>query len=172
MAAEFPSAVKSFTPIVDGVDYPQATQLNQAYDEITAMAQGALTTASWTPVIGGAGGTSGQTYASQSGRYVRFGNILVATFSVQLSAKGTITGNAQIQGLPVAALSPSGQSISLGFGNLANNFVSVVAEVTASTTTALLTGATAAATSNQTALTTADIANTTLFRGVIVYLVA
>jgi hypothetical protein len=170
--ADFPTSVKSFTPVVDGVDYPQATQINQVYDEVTAMQQHMLTTGSWTPVIGGAGGTSGQTYTSQSGRYVRIGNLLVATFSVQLSAKGTITGNAQIQGLPVAALSPSGQAIFLGFGNLANNFVSVVAEVTASSTAALLTGATAAATSNQTALTTADIANTTLFRGVIVYLVA
>lgn len=37
MAAEYPSGAKSFTPIVDGVDFPQATDVNQAYDEISAI---------------------------------------------------------------------------------------------------------------------------------------
>ena len=37
MSASFPTSVKNFTPVVDGVDYPQATQVNQAYDEITAI---------------------------------------------------------------------------------------------------------------------------------------
>ena len=39
MAASYPSSVKSFTALVDGVDYPQATQVNQAYDEIAALEQ-------------------------------------------------------------------------------------------------------------------------------------
>lgn len=30
----FPTSLKTFTQIADGIDYPQATQLNQAYDEI------------------------------------------------------------------------------------------------------------------------------------------
>lgn len=37
MAASYPTSAKSFAPIVDSVDYPQATQVNQAYDEITAV---------------------------------------------------------------------------------------------------------------------------------------
>lgn len=44
MAAQYPSAVKTFTAIVDGVDYPQATQLNQVYDEVTALQQALLST--------------------------------------------------------------------------------------------------------------------------------
>ena len=39
MAASYPASAKSFTPIVDASDYPQATHLNQAYDEITALEQ-------------------------------------------------------------------------------------------------------------------------------------
>lgn len=44
MAASYPGVgIKSFAPIVDGVDYPQATQVNQAYDEITAIETALLT---------------------------------------------------------------------------------------------------------------------------------
>ena len=37
MAASFPTSIKTFTQLTDGVDYPQATHLNQAYDEIEAI---------------------------------------------------------------------------------------------------------------------------------------
>lgn len=43
MPASYPSAPKSFTPIIDGVDYPQADHQNVAYDEITAIEQALLT---------------------------------------------------------------------------------------------------------------------------------
>jgi hypothetical protein len=35
--ANYPAADPSFTPIVDGVDYPQAADLNVVYDEVTAI---------------------------------------------------------------------------------------------------------------------------------------
>lgn len=44
MAASYPSSAKAFTPVVDGVDYPQATQIDQAYDEITALEQALVST--------------------------------------------------------------------------------------------------------------------------------
>jgi hypothetical protein len=37
MAASYPTAVKSFTPVVDGVDDVLAAQINAVYDEITAL---------------------------------------------------------------------------------------------------------------------------------------
>lgn len=43
MAASYPSSAKSFTPIVDGTDYPQAADVNEAYDEITAIEQALVT---------------------------------------------------------------------------------------------------------------------------------
>ncbi len=57
----------------------------------------------WTPVIGGAGGTSGQTYTTQVGFYVKIGQMVFAGFSVTASVIGTVTGHVQIQGLPFTA---------------------------------------------------------------------
>lgn len=57
----------------------------------------------WTPVLGGDGGESGQTYTTQAGSYTKIGNVCTALFFVTLSVKGTITGNAVIKGLPFAS---------------------------------------------------------------------
>lgn len=126
---------------------------------------------SWTPVIGGDGGTSGQTYSSQVGRYVKVGKQVTAWFNVTLTAKGTITANVIISGLPFTAdnvsnLNPIGSVVWI---NLATNWVSVAAVVITNTTTAALRGANAAAATNNTALATADIANNTQLLGTITY---
>jgi hypothetical protein len=128
----------------------------------------------WTPVIGGSGGTSGQSYTAQVGRYVKNGKLVTAQFTVELLLKGTITTNVEIQGLPFTAENVSGLSsvAALAFRVLATNWVNVVVRVTPNTTTAAVTGAAAAAVSNLTALTTADIDNTTLMSGTIVYFAA
>jgi hypothetical protein len=62
----------------------------------------------WTPVIGGSTGTSGQTYSVQVGYYTKIGKFVSASFYLVLSAKGTITGNAQIQGLPFTSDATAG----------------------------------------------------------------
>lgn len=54
----------------------------------------------WTPVIGGSGGTSGQTYSVQVGTYEKVGKLVHVQGRTLFTAKGTITGDAQIQGLP------------------------------------------------------------------------
>src|SRR3990167_910218 len=54
----------------------------------------------WTPIIGGTGGQSGQAYSSQVGRYTKIGRLVFIAVSAQLSTEGTITGSAQISGLP------------------------------------------------------------------------
>jgi hypothetical protein len=55
----------------------------------------------WTPLIDGSGGTSGQSYTTQSGRYQRVGQVVHCQCVVKLSAKGTITGYARVSGLPL-----------------------------------------------------------------------
>jgi len=127
---------------------------------------------SWTPVIGGSGGTSGQTYGTQAGRYVKIGRLVVCTFTVTLTAKGTITGNAQIQGLPftsdtTASIQPAN---SLNFGAMATNWILINALVAPNVTVATLNGSQAAATNNGTALTTTDIDNASSMTGKIIYL--
>jgi hypothetical protein len=54
----------------------------------------------WTPVLGGSGGTSGQAYSFQNARYTKVGNRVICNLIVKISTVGTITGNLEIQGLP------------------------------------------------------------------------
>lgn len=128
----------------------------------------------WTPVLGGSGGTSGQTYAAngQKGFYVKKGKDVTATFRLELSAKGTITGDVQLQGLPFATdnLTNHYTITLLGFQNLAVNHITVTALIGPNATVATLYGLTAAAASNlTTALATADIADTTVMYGTFMY---
>lgn len=124
----------------------------------------------WTPVIGGSGGTSGQTYSSQIGSYVKWGQMVGVGWNVTLSNKGTITGSVQIQGLPFTASAVG--LVSIGpviWVGLNTNWVTMAVLAIASSTGATLFGANAAASSSNTALATADITNTTQFFGSLVY---
>jgi hypothetical protein len=125
----------------------------------------------WTPVIGGGGGTSGQTYSAQQGSYVKIGQLVVAHFRVILSAKGTITGNVEIQGLPFTALNGVISSFlgDVAWDALGTNWVNINAQVQQNTTVAFVFGANAAGTSSLTALVTADITDTTALRGTAIY---
>ena len=125
----------------------------------------------WTPVIGGVGGTSGQTYANQVGAYIKIGRLVVAPYDVELSAKGTITDQVQISGLPFTVetnatlLNPS----AMIWIALATTWVSIHAAGVSGATTARVYGAASAATGNATSLVTADIGNTTRLSGMLVY---
>jgi hypothetical protein len=126
----------------------------------------------WTPVIGGAGGTSGQSYIQQTGFYVKFGQIVIAGFYVFLGTEGTITGNAQIQGLPFTSLTTAGAPVAVSplmWDGLQTNFVSVVAYVNSAATVAPIVGAAAAAATNNTALTAANIQANTILCGTFCY---
>ena len=125
----------------------------------------------WTPVIGGSGGTSGQTYSVQVGRYVKIGKIVIATAFPVLSAKGTITDSVQIQGLPFTAENTT-NLVSVGvnrWANLATNWVYIDVYVDVNTTIAWVEGATAAAASASTGLTTTDIGDTSRFLVTMIY---
>lgn len=126
----------------------------------------------WTPVLGGSGGTSGQTYTIQVGTYTKIGRKVTAKFYIQLSAKGTITTNCQIQGLPFPSSSTtntfSAGLISL-WQNLNTNWVNLSIYLGITSTAANLIGAAAAAATNNVALVTADITNTTVLIGSITY---
>ncbi len=125
----------------------------------------------WTPVIGGSGGTSGQTYSVASGFYVKVGKLVTAQFNIVLSNKGTITTNVQIQGLPFTIENTAGYAPPLKIGywtNMTSSFVFLGGQGTLNTTTATVQGATAAAT-GLTTLVTGDLSNTTSLIGEITY---
>lgn len=121
----------------------------------------------WTPVIGGTGGVSGQAYSVQDGTYVKIGQFVFARFNVTLSTEGTITTNVQIQGLPFSATSAiTAQPIY--WVSLATTWVHVVG-LLVSGTVMLVRGTTVAAVNCATSLTAADINDTTQFAGFVAY---
>lgn len=125
----------------------------------------------WTPVIGGSGGTSGQTYATQVGRYIKIGKLVLCWFNTVFSNKGTITTNVQIQGLPFTALNVTSL---FGFAHvewysLATSIVFCSAQVQPNTTVATMTATTAAA-AGLGAFDTTFLDNDAQFTGVVMYL--
>ena len=62
----------------------------------------------WTPVLGGSGGQSGQSYSIQLGVYTKIGRIVHCSCYINLSTKGTITATLQLSGLPFTAGSGTG----------------------------------------------------------------
>lgn len=125
----------------------------------------------WTPVIGGSGGTSGQAYSSQVGWYIKIGKLVVAGFSATLSTEGTITGSVEIQGLPFTVQNTTaffGQG-AVEFASLATNWISLIARATPNTTTAVIVGTQAAGANNQTTLSATDINDTSSFAGTVCF---
>jgi len=60
------------------------------------------TTASYTPVLSFVGGTTGITYSTQTGSWIRIGNLVFVQIVIVLTNKGSSTGTASIT-LPVAS---------------------------------------------------------------------
>jgi hypothetical protein len=75
---------------------------------------------SWTPVLGGFGGQSGQSYSAQQGYYQKIGNRVYFTFKVTLTAKGSIGLEAVVAGLPftIAGFAGYGAGYISDFQNL------------------------------------------------------
>lgn len=125
----------------------------------------------WVPVIGGSGGTSGQTYGLQAGFYVKIGKLVYATCQVTLTNKGTITTNLQLQGLPFASENTSNYNSAgtlSNFVNLSTNWVSLSLVLANGVTAATFQGLAAAGT-GQTNLAGTDITNTFTCVATIVY---
>ena len=70
----------------------------------------------WTPVLTFGGGSTGITYTTQAGQYVRVGKFVACTGLITLSSKGSSTGNAVITGLPATIGSTIGFTSSSKIG--------------------------------------------------------
>ena len=78
-------------------------------DGTWAAVSAAQTTGSWTPVIAFGGASVGVTYTIQAGRYVRTGNLVMATGQILLSSNGSSTGSVTITGLPFTSKNTTNQ---------------------------------------------------------------
>jgi hypothetical protein len=125
----------------------------------------------WTPAIGGSGGQSGQAYTIQQGSYIKIGKLVHAQFTITLSTLGTVTGNAEIQGLPFASQNTTNQNASASIGQFTGMTTSIVflgAVNVPNTQTMPLRMLTAAATGIS-VVAQADLSNTTSIIGAISY---
>jgi hypothetical protein len=107
--------------------------------------------------LGGSGGESGQSYTTRQGRYTKIGRQVTITAYVELASggTGTVTGDAQLKGLPFV---PADSVTAQIYWNRTNsvNFVEVYLYAYNSATMSFR-GNTAASTGNATAITAANL---------------
>jgi len=72
----------------------------------------------FTPTLGGDGGETGQSYQvnSREGRYVRINELVTVNIFTQFTAKGTITGNLVMKGLPFISSGGAGAFYAASIG--------------------------------------------------------
>jgi hypothetical protein len=76
----------------------------ELYDQIdaglVAASASEITFGTWSPIIGGDGGESGQTYSDQQGEYIKIGRYVYIRYNVAFTNMGTVTGIVLLKGLP------------------------------------------------------------------------
>lgn len=128
---------------------------------------------SWTPGISFGGGTTGITYGSQFGSYIKFGRSVTLFFDFQLSNKGSSGGAARITGLPFPAITATGYCAfgSITWSGMTTMWVSAWPVSTSGASTLDLYALASAATTVS-GWDATDLANNTNLRGTITYLAA
>lgn len=126
----------------------------------------------WTPSLIGGTGASGQAYTRTNAAYTKIGRQVTCSFEVQLSTLGTVSGVAQIGGLPF----PVGNSrryrggVAIGFfSNMGQSYVTVAGQIIENTSAINLYVATAAAASLSQPNATDAFTNTTAIHGTFTY---
>jgi hypothetical protein len=167
----FPSTigVGGATPSTSGagITFPSAEVASTNANTLDDYEEG-----TWTPSLIGGTGASGQTYTRTNGAYTKIGRQVTCTFEVQLSALGTVSGTAQLGGLPF----PVGNSrryrtgLTTGrFANMGQSYVIVNGQLAENASVINLYIATAAATSLSTPDATDAFTNTTAIEGSFTY---
>lgn len=122
----------------------------------------------WTPAITGSTSTTGQSYSKQKGTYIKIGRSVTIQFEVILTAKGTITGNVMLSGLPftIAPSSPneSYAGIVITEWNMSSAWSWIGGETNANTTRFFVTGSQGAVSTTQFPAAS-DIGNATYLIG-------
>lgn len=89
--------------------------LREMAEELNAILGSSKARTAWTPILHIAGGTTGITYTTQRGSYVRVGQIVHAEFEIQLLNKGALVGNAEIRNLPISNAADRQLSMTVGY---------------------------------------------------------
>jgi hypothetical protein len=121
----------------------------------------------WTPVLGGDGGQSGQSYSMQQGYYQKIGNRVYFTFAVELSNAGSPGLEAVLKGLPftIGGARGLGAAYVSDFANLGLNVVELDLRINENGTQLYFRHATAAAASLTFPISWQLYTNTTFVNG-------
>lgn len=128
-------AVAGTIKVQDSTDATQYLTINHQGINFQNTGAGSSTTAtahllddyeegSWQPTCNFGGGTTGLVMGSSDGHYVKIGNQVTCACRVQITTKGTSTGDLNVEGLPfIAADNLSGTTVEGGgMLNYASNF--------------------------------------------------
>ncbi len=105
-------------PVLSGgaVSFPATQVASAGANDLDDYEEG-----SWTPGVSFGNGTTGLTYTLQSGSYTKIGRAVFLQGHMNLSAKGSSTGQARLTGLPFSAAGSTIGSVNLAyFGNMAS----------------------------------------------------
>jgi hypothetical protein len=92
----------------------------------------------FTPSLTFGGGSTGMTFATQTGQYIRIGDLVIFTLEIRLSAKGSSTGAAIITGLPVASIATYYWSCPIAYYSGMASATGIIGQVNASSTSVQL----------------------------------
>jgi len=81
--------------VSQGVTFPATQSASSDANTLDDYEEG-----SWTPAVAFGGGTTGITYSTQTGQYVKIGRFVYATFNILLTSKGSSSGSVTVTGLP------------------------------------------------------------------------
>ena len=127
----------------------------------------------WTPVLEGNAGQSGQTYSGQTGTYTKIGRQVTCRFKLTLTAEGTFTNTyILLAGLPFA-LASSPATVHMGnlyFTDMGTNFISVGLQGYEGNSKAYIWGK-KSATASREYVGINDLSNTTTLTGTFTYFV-
>jgi hypothetical protein len=124
----------------------------------------------WTVGLGSTGATSGQTYSSQIGSYVKVGQMVMATFDLRMTNKGTLNSDILITGLPFTSKAGDyyGGGPITNWDALSTSWIYLTVRAQSLGTAVTLAGRATAGTSIA-ALQPTDIGNSTILMGTIMY---
>jgi len=149
-----------------GITFPATQSASSNANTLDDYEQG-----TWTPSVTFGGAAAGQT-GTFVGFYTKIGNQVFATCTINLSAKGSSTGTAEISGLPFVSVNESDYRVtssSVLWVNLATNYVYILGFMENNYSKITLYAATSATAANTTLLTNSNLNDSSAFRLSITY---
>lgn len=125
------SAWEFFTP-KNGWEVQNAGTARETYRYVNGAWEIFYQEGTWTPGLSFGGASVGMTFSSRSGRYTKVGRAYYLSGNMQLSAKGSSSGMARVEGFPATTATYATLNIS-EYSNFISSFVPVIGTASGAT---------------------------------------